>query len=174
MLKRSGFPDGVTDAESSGCEPCEGLLSKQARRGLFQQRYFKLNNNFLLYWSGKVPAGLPAASVNLALVRGARAAAVSAQKSSASLPPLRRRRSPARTAFARAMQVTEVGVEDLSAGTFKLEFEDGSTYHLRASDPRVADRWIDALEERVAQFMPRVLRDDNVCAVLTIAAECVG
>ena len=71
MLKRSGFPDGVTDAESSGCEPCEGLLSKQARRGLFQQRYFKLNNNFLLYWSGKTPAGLPAASVNLALVRGA-------------------------------------------------------------------------------------------------------
>jgi hypothetical protein len=33
---------------------------------------------------------------------------------------------------------------------------------------------LEALQDRVAQFMPRVLRDDNVCAVLTIAAECVG
>ena len=33
---------------------------------------------------------------------------------------------------------------------------------------------LEALEERVAQFMPRVLRDDNVCDVLTTAAECVA
>ena len=32
---------------------------------------------------------------------------------------------------------------------------------------------LEALEGRVVQFLPRVLRDDNVCAVLTTAAECV-
>ena len=32
---------------------------------------------------------------------------------------------------------------------------------------------LEALEDRVTQFLPRLLRDDNVCAVLITAAECV-
>ena len=33
---------------------------------------------------------------------------------------------------------------------------------------------LEALEDRVTQFLPRLLRDDNVCAVLITAAECVA
>lgn len=32
---------------------------------------------------------------------------------------------------------------------------------------------LEALEDKVVQFLPRVLRDDNVCSIMTTAAECV-
>ena len=69
FIKRASFPEGASAEESSGCEAAEGVLSKQARRGGWQPRYFRLNNNFLLYWPGRKPEGPPVASINLALVR---------------------------------------------------------------------------------------------------------
>jgi hypothetical protein len=44
-----------------------------------------------------------------------------------------------------------VEATDLTAGEFQLEFNDGTTYKLRTpnGDPRQADAWTDALEERL-------------------------
>lgn len=44
-----GYPSSVFSADTSSCTPMSGALKKKNSKGMWQKRYFYLNNDFLIY-----------------------------------------------------------------------------------------------------------------------------
>jgi PH domain len=68
LTKRKDFPRDSTAPERSELAECEGWVKKLSKKGVWQNRFFALNNGFLNYYSAASRAAQLAA-INLSMVR---------------------------------------------------------------------------------------------------------
>src|SRR5690242_14520223 len=66
--KRASVPADATSPERSGLVRCDGWLKKLSKRGIWQKRYFVLNNSFLVYYASPAKS-VPLGALDLAKVR---------------------------------------------------------------------------------------------------------
>ena len=63
--KLGGLRDSVTSADASGCAPMQGFLRKKSTRGVWQKRWFVINDHYLTYSKDAGGAGAPDAAIDL-------------------------------------------------------------------------------------------------------------
>ena len=53
VTKRKGYRRSATSLDSTPCRALSGYLKKKSSNGLWQTRFFRLNNQYLLYYKSE-------------------------------------------------------------------------------------------------------------------------